>query len=575
MKPSVKPIDLNAHVVANRAVRHIAYVTAEIGISTAIPTYSGGLGVLAGDHVKAAADLGLPLVGVTLFYKQGYGMQSIDVYGEQHLDFPLCEPQDVLVSAGPPVEMLFEGETVRVRAWRRDVVGRHGAKVPVFFLDTDVEGNSPVWRPVSCLLYGGDNLNRLRQEAILGLGGYAVLKALGYTDGMSAHLNEGHTAFFAAAMLQDLGSVEAVRKRLHFTTHTPVAAGYDRFEHCDVQRIVGHYVPPNVAALGGTPQLNMAWLAASLADSVNGVSVLNARAATHLFHDVQIDALTNGVHFDTWVAPEMGALYDLHLPGWRDDPEKLEGIHGVERDAFALARRRAKTELLEYANGATQLGFDPEILTLGFARRVAPYKRATLMFRDLERLLDIGRGKIQVLFAGKAHQNDQEGRKMVRELVALSHKLRGDLRVGFLTNYNMWLGHKLTAGVDVWLNNPVRPLEACGTSGMKAVLNGVPNLSILDGWWAEGCEDGVNGWAIGQDWDTRDDDRDANALYEALEHRVLPTYYGDPKGFQDMQRAAIATAPAFSAQRMVQEYSGRYYFLATEDAVPVRMAVAP
>lgn len=540
-------------------MHHIAYVTAEIGLTTAIPTYSGGLGVLAGDHVKAAADLGIPLIGITLFYKRGYGKQSIDAYGEQHLDFPLCEPSDVLEDSGIQVEMAFEGEIVRIHAWKRIVKGRSGHTVPVLFLDSDIDGNSPVWRPVSNLLYGGDNLNRLRQEAILGLGGYEVLKALGVTDDLHAHLNEGHTAFFAAAMLRDLGDVETTRQRVHFTTHTPVAAGYDRFKHADVQRVVGKYVPPSVSHLGGESELNMAWLAAALADSVNGVSVINAQVATTLFRDVAIESVTNGVHFDTWVAPEMGALYDHYLPGWRFKPERLRDVQMIDETDFDRARRRAKRELLEYANGETQLGFDAEVLTLGFARRVAPYKRATLIFSDLERLLDIGRGRIQILFAGKAHQNDSEGRKLVRELVAMSLKLRGDLRVGFLPNYNMWLGHKLTAGVDVWLNNPVRPLEACGTSGMKAVLNGVPNLSILDGWWAEGCVDGVNGWAIGQNWDERDDDRDADALYEALETRVLPAYYGDHVAWRAMQRAAIATAPAFSADRMVREYASRYY----------------
>ena len=543
-------------------MHHIAYITAEIGLSTAIPTYSGGLGVLAGDHVKAAADLGVPLIGVTLFYKRGYGKQSVDAYGEQQLDFPMCEPSDVLEDTGVQVEMAFEGENVRIHAWKRLVQGRNGHMVPVLFLDTDIDGNSPVWRPVSNLLYGGDNLNRLRQEAILGLGGYEVLKAMGHADNLSAHLNEGHTAFFAAAMLRDIGDVATVRKRVHFTTHTPVAAGYDRFSLAEVQRVVGKYVPAEVARLGGDKELNMAWLAAALADTVNGVSVINARVATTLFRDVKIDAVTNGVHLDTWVAPEMGALYDHYLPGWRFKPERLRDIALVDPEDFDRARRRAKRELVEYANGETQLGFDPEILTLGFARRVAPYKRATLIFSDIERLLEFGRGRLQILFAGKAHQNDGEGRKLVRELVALSLKLRGDLRVGFLPNYNMWLGHKLTAGVDVWLNNPVRPLEACGTSGMKAVLNGVPNLSILDGWWAEGCIDGVNGWAIGQDWDERDDERDANALYESLEQRVLPAYYGDRDVWRDIQRAAIATAPAFSAERMVREYASRYYKIA-------------
>jgi starch phosphorylase len=323
---------------------------------------------------------------------------------------------------------------------------------------------------------------------------------------------------------------------------------------------VGEYVPPEVAALGGKDRLNMAWLAAALAGHINGVSKINAQVAGPLFPPgTNITAITNGVHFDTWVSPEMGAVYDHSLPGWRDDPAILRDVFSVDPVAFDRGRRRAKRELLEYANGMTQLGFDPDILTLGFARRVAPYKRATLIFRDIERLLSFGRGKVQILFAGKAHQNDGEGRKLVRDLVALSLKLRGELRIGFLTNYNMWLGHKLTAGVDVWLNNPVRPLEACGTSGMKAVLNGVPNLSILDGWWAEGCEDGVNGWAVGQDWETRDDERDANALYESLEQRVLPMYYGDKAAWRRMQMAAVATAPEFSAKRMVEQYAMESY----------------
>jgi starch phosphorylase len=544
-------------------VKNIAYVTAEIGLTTAVPTYSGGLGVLAGDHVKAAADLGLPLVGVTLFYKQGYGMQSIDTYGEQHLDFPLCDPADVLEDSGHLLQVPLEGENVRIRVWRRWVRGRHGHGVPVLFLDTDVDGNSPVWRPVSNLLYGGDVLNRLRQEAVLGIGGYAAVKALGYQD-VFAHLNEGHTALFAAAMLADLGSIEETRKRVHFTTHTPVPAGFDRFDHGDVQRVVGAHLPPNVAKLGGSDTLNMAWLAANLAAKVNGVSVINARVAQPLFDDarrggVPIEPLTNGVHFDTWVAPEMGALYDFHLHGWRDNPEVLHHIAGVDPDGFDRARRRAKRELLEYANGMTQLGFDTDVLTIGFARRMATYKRANLVFRDLDRLIALGRGKLQILFAGKAHDKDGEGRKLVREIVAMSHRLRGELRIGFLTNYNMWLGHKLTAGVDVWLNNPVRPLEACGTSGMKAALNGVPNCSVLDGWWAEACVDGFNGWSIGKDEEARDDDRDVDALYRTLEHRVIPTYYGDRAAWRRMQMAAVATAPQFSARRMVLDYAGKYY----------------
>ncbi|MBM4346316.1 MAG: alpha-glucan family phosphorylase [Deltaproteobacteria bacterium] len=545
-------------------MKHLAYVTAEIGLSTAIPTYSGGLGVLAGDHVKAAADLGLPLVGVTLFYKKGYGIQSVDTEDQQKLLFPLCDPGDVLEDTGHILKLGLEGEVVRIKVWRRWVRGRRGHGCPVLFLDTDIDGNSPVWRPVSNLLYGGDNLNRLRQEAVLGVGGYAAVKACGYGADLFAHLNEGHTALFAAAMCAELGSVAETKKRVHFTTHTPVPAGFDRFDHKDVERVLGDLIDPKIAQLGGSETLNMAWLAASLAGHVNGVSEINARVAQPLFSakhfdTLKVEAVTNGVHFDTWVSPQMGALYDQHLFGWRDDPALLDNITGVDPEAFDRARRRAKRELLEYANGQTQLGFDPEVLTFGFARRMAAYKRATLIFRDLDRLLDIGRGRVQILFAGKAHEKDAEGKALVHELLTLSHKLRGELRIGFLSNYNMWLGHMLTSGVDVWLNNPVRPLEACGTSGMKASLNGVPNCSILDGWWAEGCIDGHNGWAIGQDWETRDDGRDAQALYDTLEKRVIACYYGDRAKFRRIQMGAVAVAPRFSARRMVLDYSVKYY----------------
>jgi len=545
-------------------MRHYAYVTAEIGLTTAIPTYSGGLGVLAGDHVKAAADLGLPLVGVTLFYKRGYGIQSVDRDDAQHLDFPLCDPGDVLEDTGQVVKLTLEGEPVRIKVWRRWVRGRRGSACPVLFLDTDVEGNSEVWRPVSNLLYGGDVLNRLRQEAVLGLGGYQAIKQCGYGRDLFAHLNEGHTALFAAAMLRDQGSVEATRRRVHFTTHTPVPAGFDRFSHEDAERVLDGHLDAKTRKLGGDETLNMAWLAASLAAHTNGVSVINARVAQPLFtaahfKNFKVEAVTNGVHFDTWVSPEMGALYDNHLHGWRDDPSLLGNIGAVDPESFDRARRRAKRDLLEYANGQTQLGFDPDILTLGFARRMAAYKRATLVFRDLERLLSFGRGRLQILFAGKAHERDGEGNQLVSDLLRMSHDLRGALRIGFLPNYNMWLGHKLAAGVDVWLNNPVRPLEACGTSGMKAALNGVPNCSILDGWWAEACQDGSNGWAIGQDWETRDDDRDADALYDALERRVMATFYGDRHKWRRIQMGAVATAPQYSARRMVLDYAVRYY----------------
>lgn len=541
----------------------LAYCSAEFGLTTRLPTYSGGLGILAGDHAKAAADVGLPLVGVSLWYHQGYGIQRIDELGEQQLDFPRCRPQDVLQDTGVEIELELPGQTVFVHVWRYDVVGRGGHIVPVHFLDTMDERNEPEWQDVSRMLYGGDHTNRLRQEVILGVGGFAAIRKL-YPDAeVHAHLNEGHTAFFAASMLLELGDLERVRARCHFTTHTPVPAGHDVFEHADIVTILGDKLPPEIAKLGGTERLSMSVLALALASTCNGVSELNAKIAMGMFPNRQIDGLTNGVHFDTWIHPHIGSVYDRHFSGWRDDPALLEGITTLNDagfDAeFAEARGLAKRELCEFVNASTSLGFDPDVLTIGFARRAAPYKRALLIFQDIERLLALTGGKLQIVFAGKAHPNDVRGRQLVTSLVRTTRSLRGRLRVAFLPNYSMWHGRMLTAGSDIWLNTPVRPMEACGTSGMKASLNGVPNLSVLDGWWAEACDHGVNGWAMVEAHDDQDDVRDADALYTLLENEVLPAYYETPAHFEAIRRAAVATAPRFSARRMVLDYAHRYY----------------
>jgi starch phosphorylase len=542
----------------------VAYISAEFGLTTRLPTYSGGLGILAGDHAKAAADLGLPLVGVSLWYHQGYGLQRIDEQGEQHLDFPRTRPEDVVESTGVELDLQLEGQTVHVRVWRYDVIGRGGQIVPIYFLDTMDDRNEPEWQDVSRMLYGGDTMNRLRQEAILGIGGYAAIRALYPEAELRAHLNEGHTAFFATELLRASGGdVAATRARCHFTTHTPVPAGHDVFDREDVERVLGDHIDAETIALGGPERLSMSVLALALSDTCNGVSELNAKVASEMFPGRQIDGLTNGVHFDTWVHPEMGAVFDAHVGGWRDDPFALEGVRDLEDagfDAdFDAARRVAKSELCEFVNASTGLGFDPEILTIGFARRAAPYKRAMLIFHDIERLLSISDGRLQLVFAGKAHPNDVRGRQLVARLVRTARSLRGRLRVAFLQNYSMWHGRMLTSGVDIWLNNPTRPMEACGTSGMKASLNGAPNFSVLDGWWAEACQHGENGWALVEAHDDEDDVRDAESLYRVLENEILPTYYDTPDRFRAIRKAAVATAPRFSARRMVLDYSGRYY----------------
>ena len=543
----------------------VAYVSAEFGLTTRIPTYSGGLGILAGDHVKAAADLGLPLVGVSLWYHQGYGLQRIDEHGDQQLDFPRCRPEDVLQDTGLRLELPLAGVNVHVRVWRTILRGRNGGTVPLHYLDAMDERNPPEWQDAARMLYGGDNDNRLRQEAILGVGGWLAVRAL-YPDAtIHAHLNEGHTAFFAAAMLHELGDLELVRKRCHFTTHTPVPAGHDVFDRSAAMAVIGDRLPVNVAALGGPDRLSMSVLALALSSTCNGVSMLNAEVASGMFPGRQIDGLTNGGHADTWIHPALGALYDAALPGWRERDARLVEVEAIRDAGFDAdldrARSVAKTELCEYVNAHTSLGFDPDVLTIGFARRAAPYKRALLIFHDLERLLALADGRLQMVFAGKAHPNDIKGRQLVAQLVRTARSLRGKLRVAFLPNYSMWHGRMITAGSDIWLNNPVRPMEACGTSGMKATLNGVPNLSVLDGWWAEACRHGENGWAMVEAHDDEDDARDADALYNVLATQVLPTYYDKPGAMRQVRKGAIATAPAFTAARMVRDYSERYYGL--------------
>ena len=549
--------------MTNASYNKVVYVCAEFGVSPALPIYSGGLGILAGDHVKAAADAGLPMTAVGLYYHQGYGLQSIDRYGDQHLDFPVTDPRLVLQDTELVVEPVLAGDPVKIKVWRYIVRGERG-DVDLLLLDALIDGNPQHWQAVSRMLYGGDNNNRLRQEAVLGIGGYLAVKKWLGDEPFSVHLNEGHTAFFAGAMAQEIG-VSATRERVHFTTHTPVPAGHDRFSRWEVERTVSAHIDAAITELGGGEQISMSHLAAGLSRSLNGVSELNAEVAQRdIYPQRQVDGLTNGIHFGTWAAPSMSALFDAHLPGWRRQTEILDAAATLPTDALQAARRAAKSALLDYVNGQTERGFSPDVLTIGFGRRTVPYKRATLIFRDIRRLLSFGTDTVQLIFAGKAHPNDLRGQKIVRELVGWSTKLHGRLRVAFLPNYNMWLGGLLTAGVDIWLNNPVRPMEACGTSGMKAALNGVANASILDGWWAEACDHGNNGWAIGGDEEVQDDDRDADALYTLLEHEILPAY-DDKERFASIQKAAIATAPAFSAQRMVNDYAERYYLLHESD----------
>jgi len=559
----------------------IAYFSMEIGVDPLIPTYAGGLGVLGGDIVRAAADLGLPFVAVTLLHRKGYFRQRLDAAGRQREEPTEWNVAASLEPATPRVTVMINNRSVVVRAWQRLVRGADGAGVPVLFLDTDVEENTPDDRALSHHLYGGDAAYRLAQEAVLGIGGVRLLRALGYAQIRRFHLNEGHSALLTVELVAERlraahrtmatdEDVEAVRQMCVFTTHTPVPAAHDQF-------------PPDLAerVLGPTPMsqlmhrccyagaLNMTYLALNFSHYVNGVAMRHGEVSRRMFGGHEIDTITNGVHAATWVSPPFAALFDRHIPGWRRDNFSLRYAAGIPRHEVWEAHVAAKLRLIERVNRSQSPPFDPSFLTLGFARRASAYKRADLIVSDIERLraVSAGAGHLQIVFAGKAHPHDEEGKRVIEQVFRAREALRNDIAIAYLEDYDMTQAGLLTAGSDVWLNTPQPPLEASGTSGMKAALNGVPSLSVLDGWWLEGHVEGVTGWAIGTDGRRSleqpvDSAQDAEALYNTLEQAVLPLFYRRRDVFIDVMRNTIAlNGSFFTAQRMLHEYAIKAYGL--------------
>ena len=539
----------------------VAYFSAEIGISPSLHTYSGGLGILAGDHIKAAADLDVDMVAVTLMYKEGYFKQRMDEDGNQTELYPRFEPAPLLEKLPGTVTLPLRGRDVHVQVWKYPFTGIKGRKIDILLLDTDNPANTEEDRNITLRLYSGGKDHRILQEAVLGFGGIRALRQLGYADFSTYHMNEGHCSFLTLELLKEFdGDEEEVRKRCHFTTHTPVAAGHDHFAADRVRRLIGELLPANLnlPSMVLNARVHMTELGLYFSRSANGVSALHGLVAQEQFPNFKIGHVTNGVFHRYWVGKIFREVFDRNLPGWREDPTRLLEIDSVPDEELLFARRGQKKFLLDYANSQTQRALAPDVLTIGFARRAAEYKRARLIFSDKERLVRIAKGKVQFVFAGKAHPRDDRGKEILKDIVTQARELLGDVKIVFLENYNMWLGNLITAGVDVWLNTPLRPNEASGTSGMKATLNGVPNLSILDGWWAEGCEDGVNGWAIG-DPDQANDEADADHLYRIIEEQVIPAYYNDKKVWLSYMREAIKTGVEFTGTRMVQDYLKNYY----------------
>ena len=576
----------------------IAYLSMEIALESSIPSYSGGLGILAGDTIRAAADLRVPMVAISLLYRAGYFVQRLDAGGWQteepagwHVETHLREmPSRAVIS--------IERRKVHLRAWRYSVRGEGGYIVPVYLLDTDLPENSDWDRRITRALYGGDWYLRLCQEVVLGIGGVQMLRVLGYDQIERFHMNEGHASFLILALLEeesqksgrvqvDLRDVAAVRRKCVFTTHTPVPAGHDQFPLDAASRALSfnhdltEMFSPEIAArvLGprqfGSPTqlkepahvLNMTYLALNMSRYVNGVAKRHGEVSRLMFAGYQIDAITNGVHVATWTCPPLQALYDRHFSDWRRDNFSLRYAESIPKEELWEAHMQAKRDLLRYINAQRDVDLDPEVFTIGLARRITAYKRPDLLFTDVERLRTIARevGRLQVLCAGKAHPNDHDGKLIIQHIFKVKEALKDDLTVVFIPDYDLDVAKRLTAGVDLWLNTPQPPLEASGTSGMKAALNGIPSLSILDGWWIEGHIEGVTGWCIGK----REDDspaplgreHDALSLYQKIEEVILPMFYTRRDQFIDVMRHAIAiNGSFFNTQRMLQQYVLQAYY---------------
>jgi starch phosphorylase len=544
----------------------------EIALDPLISTYAGGLGVLAGDAARSCADLQLPVVFVTLASRQGYLRQELTPDGVQ-IDHP--DPWDLRAQTVPldaAIAVQIEGRSVWIRSWLHVHTSSSGGSVPTIFLDTNLVANEREDRSITDRLYGGDSRLRLKQEVILGIGGERMLRALGFEIGRF-HLNEGHAAFLPLALLRrrrrssDRPSegrfsydVNAVRECCIFTTHTPVEAGHDRFSYDLIKEVGGDFIElEQLQQLAGSDELNMTRLALNLSDWVNGVAVRHAETTRRMFPGHRIHAVTNGVHAPTWAHPAFWPLFQQVAPDWGHDPNTLMRVDRLPNEKVWAAHEQAKAALIEETRRRCAVGLRSDRPILAFARRMTGYKRPDLLFSDLERLRAISaRHPFQIVLAGKAHPRDADGKSLIKLLHGHARGLADAVPIAFLPGYDMNLAKVLVAGADLWLNTPVPPMEASGTSGMKAALNGVPNLSVLDGWWSEACEEGVTGWSIGEDGSPPS--QHARDLYEKLETAILPMWYGDRSRWVWMMKQCICRIGSyFHSQRMMRRYAAEAY----------------
>ncbi len=573
----------------------IAYFSMEVGLTQEIPTYSGGLGILAGDTLKSSADLQLPVIGITLLHEKGYFYQSLDEAGNQTEKPVNWDPSSHQLERLPyKVSVFIEGREVFIQAWRYTLKGLSGSQVPVYFLDTGLTENDPTDQGITAHLYGGDTEYRLKQEMVLGIGGIRLLRAMGFKNLHTYHMNEGHASLLTLELLsesrkqaEEVWLEEAqwdtteVKDLCVFTTHTPVPAGHDRFPYDLVKKLMGRKISSGseeswwinglpfkmVQKLAGQEDFHMTLLALNLSRYSNGVAKKHGEVSKRLFPTHKIDSITNGVHTFTWTAPPFKKLFDTYIPGWANDPFLFRHAIGIPHHEIWEAHQACKKRLFDFILRKTKCQLNPNRFTIGFARRATAYKRADLLFHDIERLREISKkgGGIQLVFAGKAHPKDKPGKDLIRRIFQHIETLNEDIPAVYLKNYDIHLGGLLTSGVDVWLNTPLRPHEASGTSGMKSALNGVLNFSILDGWWIEGHREGITGWSIGKpptentlDEDTREGD--ASDLYHKLEETILPKFYSNQNGWVEMMKNALSlNSSFFSTHRMMLQYVSSAY----------------
>lgn len=544
----------------------VAYFTMEIGLTADIPTYAGGLGMLAADLMMSAADMGVKAACMTVRWRHGYMHQTIRQDGSQSYEEMNWKPEKHMSLLPNKVTIQLEGRIVTVGVWALSIKG-NGHEVPVFFLDTDLPENSQGDRTITNQLYGGDGVMRLKQEAVLGIAGIRMLRSLGYAlDAVGTyHMNEGHAAFLTLELLREREFNDAsVRPSCAFTTHTPVKAGHDVFPYDMAWRILGDHLPWHIKKLAGEDGLSMTQLAMHLSKRSFGVSQVHGLVSNRMFPNENIDFITNGVHLGRWTSPEMKKLFDAYAPGWRDCPEELtKHCRDIPDGEVLKAHAAAKKRLIDYANTFAPVPLDPNVLTIAGARRVVAYKRPELLYTNLERLVQVCSGKVQIIHAGNAHPADPFGQEVIQRMIERSHQLKDKVKIVYLPNYNPDLAKMLVSGADVWLNTPTRLHEASGTSGMKAAVNGTINFSTLDGWWIEAyAQDPESGWRIGplsQALDA-DDTRavDAEDLYTELQYQVIPEYeYKNHVRWAHRMKRSIGLAGYFNTHRCIREYMNK------------------